>query len=127
MIDNISSTATAASVTPAPSKPSDVAKIHSTAQQFEALLIGELLKTSREAARRDGSAPATMTTPDRSGWKWRAGICPYAGSSGGLGLSKTIEAGMRQDAAGAHVKQSGLRLSADPRLGSRSLPRGFAL
>jgi Rod binding domain-containing protein len=100
MIDNISSTATAAAMTPAPNQPSDVAKIHSTAQQFEALLIGELLKTSREA----GSSGwlGTGDNDDAGQIGMEVGEQEFArmlASSGGLGLSKTIEAGMRQDAA----------------------------
>ena len=99
MIDNITSTATAA-MTPAPNEPADAAKIHRTAQQFEALLIGELLKTSREA----GSSGwlGTGDNDDAGQIGVEVGEQEFArmlAACGGLGLSKTIEAGMRQDAA----------------------------
>ena len=98
MIDNISSTATAAAL--APGKPLDGAKIKSTAQQFEALLIGQLLKTSREA----GSSGWLGTGDDDDAGQIgvEMGEQEFArmlAASGGLGLSKTIEAAMRQDAA----------------------------
>lgn len=96
MIDNITSTATLA----APVKPPDVTKIHNTAQQFEALLIGQLLKTSREA----GSSGWLGTGDDDQAGQiaMEVGEQEFArmlASGGGLGLSKTIEDGMRQDAA----------------------------
>jgi Rod binding domain-containing protein len=100
MIDNITSTATAAAMTPAPDKSADVAKIHSTAQQFEALLIGELLKTSREAGSSGWLGTGDNDEAGQIGME--VGEQEFArmlAASGGLGLSKTIEAGMRQDAA----------------------------
>ena len=105
MIDNITSTAMAA-MTPAPLKPTDVAKIHSTAQQFEALLIGQLLKTSREA----GSSGwlGTGDNDDAGQIGVEVGEQEFArmlAASGGLGLSKTIEAGMRQDAARENARE----------------------
>ena len=98
MIDNINS---ASSVMPVPSgTPPDAAKIRSTAQQFEALLIGELLKTSREA----GSSGWLGTGDDDDAGQlgMEVGEQQFAqmlAASGGLGLSKTIEAGMRQNAS----------------------------
>lgn len=97
MIDNISS---AASLLPAPVKPADAAKIHTTAQQFESLLVGQLLKTSREA----GSSGwlGTGDNDDAGQIVLEMGEQEFArmlSASGGLGLSKTIEAGMRQEAA----------------------------
>jgi flagellar protein FlgJ len=71
------------------------AKIHDAAQQFESLLIGQLLKTSREAGgggwlgTDDDDAGATgMEIAEQQFAKMLA-------SNGGLGLSKTIEAGLR--------------------------------
>lgn len=100
MIDNIHNMLSL----PAPSALSKAPdKIHSTAQQFEALLIGELLKTSREA----GSSGWLGTGEDDAAGETgvEVGEQEFArmlASSGGLGLSKTIEAGMRQNAAMEH-------------------------
>jgi Rod binding domain-containing protein len=96
MIDNISSTA----LPPASVKVADAAKIHTTAQQFEALLIGELLKTSREAGQSGWLGTGDNDEAGQIGME--VGEQEFArmlAASGGLGLSKTIEAGMRQDAA----------------------------
>jgi flagellar protein FlgJ len=77
-----------------PSKDSP-AKIHEAAQQFESLLIGQLLKTSREAGgggwlgTDDDDAGATgMEMAEQQFAKMLA-------ANGGLGLSKMIEAGLR--------------------------------
>ena len=99
MIDNISSAVSL----PAPNNPTETGKIHTTAQQFEALLIGELLKTSREAG---ASGWLGAGDDDQAGQiGMEVGEQEFArmlAASGGLGLSKTIEAGMRQDAAREH-------------------------
>ena len=99
MSDNISSVARAAAITPTPNQPPDAAKIHGAAQQFEALLIGELLKTSREA----GSSGWLGTGDDDAAGQTgiEVGEQEFArmlAASGGLGMSKTIEAAMRRDA-----------------------------
>jgi len=96
MIDNINSPM------PLPAlKPPDAAKIHATAQQFEALLIGELLKTSREAGTSSGWL-GTGDDDEAGQTGMEVGEQEFArmlAASGGLGISKTIEAGMRRDAA----------------------------
>ncbi|HMC61987.1 MAG TPA: hypothetical protein VKJ01_22525 [Candidatus Solibacter sp.] len=96
MINNISSAVSLEAPTQAP----NLAKIKATAQQFEALLIGQLLKTSREA----GSSGwlGTGDNDDAGQIGMEVGEQEFArmlAASGGLGLSKTIEAGMRRDAA----------------------------
>jgi|SRR5450432_982665 len=96
MINNISSAVSLEVPTQAP----NLAKIKATAQQFEALLIGQLLKTSREA----GSSGwlGTGDNDDAGQIGMEVGEQEFArmlAASGGLGLSKTIEAGMRRDAA----------------------------
>lgn len=98
MIDNISSVS---NMMPVPAgTPPAADKIKSTAQQFEALLIGELLKTSREA----GSSGWLGTGDDDEAGQTgiEVGEQEFArmlAASGGLGMAKTIEAGMRRDAA----------------------------
>ena len=98
MIDNIARAVPLDTPGQAPSP----AKIKATAQQFEALLIGQLLKSSREA----GSSGwlGTGDNDDAGQIGMEMGEQEFArmlAANGGLGLSKTIEAGMRQDAAKA--------------------------
>jgi len=84
----------------APSQVPNLAKIKATAQQFEALLIGQLLKTSREAGSSGWLGTGEEDEAGQIGME--VGEQEFArmlAASGGLGLSKTIEAGMRQDAA----------------------------
>ncbi|MEO8592028.1 MAG: hypothetical protein ABI759_01790 [Candidatus Solibacter sp.] len=96
MIDNISR----AAPLPALGKTNDPDKIHKTAQQFEALLIGELLKTSREAGSSGWLGTGDEDEAGQIGVE--VGEQEFArmlATSGGLGLSKSIEAGMRKQAA----------------------------
>lgn len=71
------------------------AKIHDAAQQFESLLIGQLLKTSREA----GDGGWLGTGDDQAG---EIGMevaeqqfAKMLAAGGGLGMAKTIEAGLK--------------------------------
>lgn len=103
MIDTISSVSNTMPVLAGTSPAAD--KIKSTAQQFEALLIGELLKTSREA----GSSGWLGTGEDDEAGQTgiEVGEQEFArmlATAGGLGLSKSIEAAMRRDAASAERK-----------------------
>lgn len=103
MIDTISSVSNTMPVPAGTSPAAD--KIKSTAQQFEALLIGELLKTSREA----GSSGWLGTGEDDEAGQTgiEVGEQEFArmlATAGGLGLSKSIEAAMRRDAALAEQK-----------------------
>src|SRR6266568_2080021 len=98
MIDNISSTAPQSV-----SSAHDTQKIHAAAQQFEALLIGELLKTSREANSSGWLGAGDEDDAGQTGVE--VGEQEFArmlAASGGLGMSKMIEAGMRQDASTEH-------------------------
>jgi Rod binding domain-containing protein len=99
MIDNISGSALAVSAASAIPKPDNPAKIHDAAQQFESLLISQLLKTAHEA----GGSGWLGTDDDDAG---QTGIgfgeeqfSRMLASSGGLGLSSMIEAGLKADAA----------------------------
>jgi Rod binding domain-containing protein len=94
MIDKINSTTSL----PTASAPPD--KIRTTAQQFEALLIGELLKTSREAG--TSGWLGTGDNDDAGQIGVEVGEQQFArmlAASGGLGMAKTIEASMRQHTA----------------------------
>ncbi len=81
--------------TPSVSSKDSPAKIHDAAQQFESLLIGQLLKSSREAG---GSGWLGTDQDDADGTAMEFAEQQFArmlASSGGLGLSKTIEAGLQ--------------------------------
>lgn len=99
MIDNISGSALAVSADSAIPKHDNPSKIHEAAQQFESLLIGELLKTSHNA----GGSGWLGTDDDDAG---QTGIgfgeeqfSRMIAASGGLGLAPMIESGLKADAA----------------------------
>ena len=82
-------------------------KLHSVAQQFEALLIGEMLKSIHEAAQ-DSSADdddddaGGDSAMDMAQTQFAQAIA----MQGGLGLSHMIETGLAQDSANQKVKTS---------------------
>jgi flagellar protein FlgJ len=83
-------------------------KLHSLAQQFEALLIGEMLKSAREAAQDmstddndDGDAGGDSAM-DMAQTQFAQAIA----MQGGLGLSHLIETGLAKDSANQKVKTS---------------------
>ncbi len=91
MINNI------ASLTPAftgnlAGKPKDQSKIQDAAQQFEGLMIGELLKTAREASGGDGGWLGTGD--DQSGQiaveMAEQQLALTMAKQGGFGLTKSI-------------------------------------
>jgi Rod binding domain-containing protein len=83
-------------------------KLHSIAQQFEALLIGEMLKTTREAAK-DSSADGDGDSDSGGDSAMDMAQTQFAQSlamQGGLGLSHLIETGLAKDSANQKVKTS---------------------
>jgi len=80
-------------------KRNDPGKIHEAAQQFESLLIGELLKTSRQAG---GSG--WLGTDDQDAGQTGVEMAEeqfarMLSASGGLKLSSTIEAALKVESA----------------------------
>jgi Rod binding domain-containing protein len=101
MIDNIAASALSAAADGAIPKRDSPAKIHDAAQQFESILIGELLKTAHQS----GGSGWLGTDEDDAG---QTGVglgeeqfARMLASSGGLGLSSMIETGLKTDAARA--------------------------
>jgi Rod binding domain-containing protein len=99
MIDNISGSALAVSTGTAVPKHDNPTNIHEAAQQFESLLIGQLLKTAHDA----GGSGWLGTDDDDAG---QTGIgfgeeqfSRMIAASGGLGLAPMIESGMKAEAA----------------------------
>jgi flagellar protein FlgJ len=75
----------------APRAPDSPAKVKDAAQQFEALLIGQILKTVRESAgaSSDPSADSAMGYAEEQ-------LASVLARNGGLGLASVIEAGLQR-------------------------------
>jgi len=107
MIDNIASSAL--SLVPGSALPNSdsPAKIHGAAQQFEALLIGQMLKTAREAG---GTGWLGTDDGDAGQSGVEMGEQQFASmlaASGGLGLAKIIEGGLKVESAKAAAAKDG--------------------
>ena len=80
-------------------------KLHTVAQQFEALLIGEMLKSIHEAAKDTGDDDDDAggdSAMDMAQTQFAQSIA----MQGGLGLSHLIETGLAKDDANQRVKTS---------------------
>ena len=100
-IDNISASALFSAPDAAIPGGNDPAKIHGAAQQFESLLIAQLLKSSRDA---DGSGWMGTDGDDAGQVGVEMGEQEFANmlaSSGGLGLTRLIESGLKAESAKA--------------------------
>ena len=84
------------------------AKLHSVAQQFEALLIGEMLKSAQEAAKDSSSDDGDDddAAGDSAGDMAQSQFAQSIAMQGGLGLSHMIETGLAKDSANQKVKTS---------------------
>ncbi len=79
-------------------------KLHSAAQQFEALLVGEMLKSARESGS-DGWLGSSESTGDDSAMEMaESQLANALSSGGGLGLAKVIERSMTL--ASVHIPQN---------------------
>jgi peptidoglycan hydrolase FlgJ len=88
--------------------PPSPARLHDVAQQFEALLIGEMLKSIREAAK-DSSADGDDDSDaggDSAMDMAQTQFAQAIAQQGGLGLSHLIETGLAKDSANQKVKTS---------------------
>lgn len=107
MIDGISASALLS--VPGASVPSggdSPEKIHSAAQQFESLLISQLLKSAREA---DGGGWMGTDEDDAGQVRVEMGEQQFANmlaSSGGLGLGRLIESGLKKESEKAQSAAS---------------------
>ena len=75
----------------APRPPDSPAKVKDAAQQFEALLIGQILKSVRESAgsSSDPSADSAMGYAEEQ-------LAATLAHNGGLGLASVIQAGLER-------------------------------
>lgn len=88
----------------APSKPS---KIHEAAQQFEALMVGEMMKTARESGSEGGWLGSGESTGDDSAIGMAESQFSQAlASRGGFGLAKMIEQTVARQQAGVQEKNA---------------------
>jgi flagellar protein FlgJ len=84
------------------------AKLHNVAQQFEALLIGEMLKSAQQASK-DSSSDDNEDDDAGGDSALDMAQTQFAQSiamQGGLGLSHLIETGLAKDSANQKVKTS---------------------
>lgn len=86
------------------SDPKDPKKVHDAACQFEALMIGEMLKTAKEDSANDplGGDDADSAT-GLAGDIGQEFFAQAIANSGGLGLASTIERGLKAEAARHHA------------------------
>lgn len=100
-----SSAASALSFSTAPSRAS---KLHNAAQQFESLVIGEMLRAQREAGSEgwlgSGDDPGSDSAMDIA----ESQLSNALAAGGGLGLAKVIEEKMGAQADSASVATGSL-------------------
>ena len=83
-----------------PSEDPKPTKIEDAPKQFEALLIGQMLKSAREASADEDSTGATMLdVADQQFSKLIA-------NNGGMGLARMIVNGLKQGEQNAHNQRS---------------------
>jgi Rod binding domain-containing protein len=76
---------------------SSSAKIASAAQQFEALLIGEMLKSVREASDEGWMGGGSDSSAESAYGIAENQLAQTIASHGGLGLAKTIQRALEKD------------------------------
>jgi flagellar protein FlgJ len=93
-----------AAATAAVHKPDDPAKVHDAAQQFEALLIGQMLRTERESGNGwlgSGGDSAKDSAGDCATDYAEQQFATLLARQGGLGLANLIAAGLKSAQAAA--------------------------
>lgn len=89
-------------------------KLHKAAQEFEALLVGQMLKSAREDGSEGWLGSGGSTGDDSAMEMAEAQLANALTASGGLGLASTIERSMSRATA---------QKSADTPAGSNSSPK----
>jgi Rod binding domain-containing protein len=82
-------------------------KIHAAAQQFEALLIGEMLKSERDAGEEGWMGSGDSAGGDSAMDLAENQFAQALAMNGGLGLSQTIERSVAQQNARVTAHQQG--------------------
>ena len=78
-----------------PKKPDSPEKVHDAAQQFEALLLGQILETVRQGGGWLGSGEDSASSS--AGGLAEQQLAVMLAKQGGFGLSALIEKGLRRD------------------------------
>ena len=99
-IDLSASLSTAAANEGTPTNPVKSSKLHEAAQQFEALMIGEMMKSVRESSESgwlgsSGDDPSTDQAVEMAEQHFAKALA----MSGGIGLSKMVEQTVGQQSA----------------------------
>jgi Rod binding domain-containing protein len=84
------------------SRPKDA---EGAAKQFEALLIGQMLRSAREAAQDDDGDSPGQTMVDLADQQFSQLLA----NNGGMGLAHMITAGLKEGEPNAHQRSSGQR------------------
>ena len=84
-----------------PGNPKE-SRVHKAAQQFEALLIGEMMKTVREGGEEGWLGSGAGTGDDTAIGMAESQFSQAMASNGGLGLSRTIEQAVSRQQGGEH-------------------------
>src|SRR3954467_14513269 len=87
-----------AALTGAATGTSKSSKIHDAAQQFEALLVGEMLKSARESGSWGLTDEESDPGQDTFSGMAESQFANALAKSGGLGLSRMVEQGVSQQA-----------------------------
>jgi peptidoglycan hydrolase FlgJ len=99
---------------PPASSPGNVddVRLHKASQEFEALLVGEMLKSARDAGS-DGWLGSGESTGDDSAMDMaESQLANALASSGGLGLASTIERAMaKSNQNNAEIQELGAKSS----------------
>jgi peptidoglycan hydrolase FlgJ len=74
-------------------------RLHKAAQEFEALLVGEMLKSARESGSGGWLGSGESTGDDSAMDMAESQLANALAGSGGLGLAKTIEQAMAKPSA----------------------------
>ncbi len=90
---------TAGSADLASEKTTKPDRLHKAAQEFEALLVGEMLKSARESDSEGWLGSGESTGDDSAMDMAESQLANALASSGGLGLAKTIEQAMSKTSA----------------------------
>ncbi len=89
-------------------------RLHKAAQEFEALLVGEMLKSARESGS-DGWLGSGESTGDDSAMDMaESQLANALASSGGLGLANTIERAMAKPSAQNTADTQPVEVAASP-------------
>lgn len=81
----------------------ETSKIHNAAQQFEGLMIGEMLKSVRDASSDGWLGSGSSDASDSAQSMAEAQFASALASGGGLGLAKMIERNLSKEASAQNV------------------------